>query len=273
MMMLRIIFLFLFNFCVLNVYAWNALGHKVVAQIAFDNLSPNALAMYQRYFHTRSNHTTHNSFIASATWMDRIRTKKIYWYDGMHYIDIPYSSDAIALPVVERTNAVWAIQNAITVLSAKYTNSSDKQLALKMLIHVVGDIHQPLHAVTKVSTQLPQGDLGGNLFPLGTNSVGTNLHKYWDNGAGLFQKQKNKNQYQNIAHHLERKWSCDQINSKTHPELWAQKSHDYALNTVYQINPHEVPSAKYQALAQNLVQKRVVFAGCRLAYVLNQIAK
>ncbi|MGL5742868.1 MAG: S1/P1 nuclease [Legionella sp.] len=51
------------------------------------------------------------------------------------------------------------------MLSSKHTNAADKRFALRLLIHVVGDVHQPLHAITRVSTQLPKGDMGGNLFP------------------------------------------------------------------------------------------------------------
>ena len=85
----------------------------------------------------------------------------------MHYIDIPFSSDGTALPAIDHTNAVWGINHAISILNSNKSNAGDKKLALRLLIHVVGDIHQPLHAVTRVSSQLPEGDLGGNLFPLG----------------------------------------------------------------------------------------------------------
>jgi hypothetical protein len=265
--------MFVLCFATFTSYAWNAAGHKVVAQIAYDNLSPNAKVMCDKYLRHHAYNSANARFVASATWMDQLRGKDIFWYDVMHYIDIPFSSDGSNLPPIESTNAVWAINKAKVVLSSKKTNLSDKKLALRMLIHIVGDIHQPLHAVTRVSTQLPNGDLGGNLFPLAKNSVGSNLHQYWDNGAGFFVGQYNAKQVQNTARQLEQKWSCAHIDTEVNPEKWSKMSYKLALNNVYQLNSKEVPSEKYQANAQILVQKQVVYAGCRLAALLNQIAR
>jgi hypothetical protein len=270
--MKQILYVFVLGFWALTSHAWNAAGHKVVAQIAYDNLSASAKIMCNKYLPTRFHRSENERFVASATWMDQLRGKDIFWYDAMHYIDIPFSSDGSSLPPIESTNAVWAINKAMIVLSSKKTNASDKKLALRMLIHIVGDIHQPLHAVTRVSAQLPNGDLGGNLFLLAKNSVGSNLHQYWDNGAGFFVGRYNVKQVQNTARQLEQKWSCAHINTKVNPEQWSKMSYKLALNNVYQLNPLEIPSEKYQVNAQILVQKQVVYAGCRLAALLNQIA-
>ncbi|MBI2786234.1 MAG: S1/P1 nuclease [Legionella longbeachae] len=271
--MLRIIYTIALCFWVLSSYAWNALGHKVVAQIAFDNLSPNAKVMCHKYLRSRFHNSPNSSFVASATWMDQIRRKQVYWYDGMHYIDIPFSNDQSNLPSIESTNAVWAIKNATVVFTSKKTNFFDKQLALRMLIHIIGDIHQPLHSITKVSAQLPKGDLGGNLFLLGKNSVGINLHQYWDNGAGFFLGRNDEKHVKDMAQELEQKWPCALITTETKPEKWAEMSYQLAVKKVYQLNFKDIPSKKYQANSQILVQKQAVYAGCRLAALLNKIAK
>lgn len=269
--MVRVIYILVFIFSALNSYAWNAAGHKVVAQIAFDNLSPAAQTMCHKYL--PGFQSAHLSFIASSTWMDQLRAKKIYWYDAMHYISIPFSDDGTKLPSVKKVNAVWAIKNAIPVFIANNTNYSDKSLALRILIHVIADVHQPLHAATRVSSGNPNGDAGGNLFPLGKNSVGNNLHYYWDNGAGFFLGTYNTQKIKKTAEQLERTWPCTQMDVTTNPSKWAKKAHGLALKNAYIVNPYEIPSKKYQANAQLVVKKQAAFAGCRLAALLNQLAQ
>lgn len=271
--MSRIIYALVFCLGALNSYAWNAAGHKVVAQIAYDNLSPKAKDMCYKYLRSRTHNTPNSSFVSASTWMDEIRFREVYWYDVMHYIDIPFSSDGTHVPPIEKTNAIKTIKQATAVLSSKKTKVADKRLALRMLIHITGDIHQPLHATTRVSAQHPKGDLGGNLFLLGKNPVGSNLHQYWDNGAGFFLGQYNETRVKNTAEQLEHKLPCSTINAQTRPAQWAKMSHKLALKNVYQMNPNETPDKKYQENAQLLVQKQAVYAGCRLAALLNKIAQ
>ncbi|CAM2757353.1 3'-nucleotidase/nuclease [Legionella steigerwaltii] len=271
--MTRIIYALIFCLGTLNSYAWNAAGHRIVAQIAYDNLSPKAKEMCHKYLRSRTDNTLNSSFVSASTWMDDIRWREVYWYDVMHYIDIPFSSDGTPVPPVESTNAIKTIKQAASVLSSKKTTPSDKKLALRMLIHITGDIHQPLHATTRVSAQHPKGDLGGNLFLLGVNPVGKNLHQYWDNGAGFFLGTYDEARVKNTAHQLEEKLPCTFIDKQTRPAKWAKMSYKLALKNVYQMNPNETPSTKYQENAQQLAQKQVTYAGCRLAALLNKIAQ
>ncbi|MCW8400400.1 S1/P1 nuclease [Legionella sp. PATHC038] len=271
--MSRIIYGLIFCLAAFNAYPWNAAGHRVVAQIAYDNLSPKAKEMCYKYLRSRTHNTPNSSFVSASTWMDEIRWREVYWYDVMHYIDTPFSSDGTPTPAIESTNAVKTIKLASSALASKKTTPSDKKLALRMLIHITGDIHQPLHAITRVSAQHPMGDLGGNLFLLGTNPVGSNLHQYWDNGAGFFLGQYDEIRVKNTAQQLEQKLPCSVIGKQTRPAKWAKMSYKLALKNVYQMNPNETPSIKYQENAQQLVQKQVTYAGCRLAALLNKIAQ
>lgn len=272
-MMIRIIFAFVFFLLAFHSHAWNAAGHKVVAQIAYNNLSQKSKDVCFKYLRTRTNKTPNSSFVSAATWMDDIRWREVYWYDVMHYIDTPFSADGTHLPPVEATNAVNTIKKAMAVLSSKKTSPTDKKLALRMLIHITGDIHQPLHAATKVSALYPKGDLGGNLFFLGDNSVGKNLHQYWDNGAGLFLGRYDENKIKKMAQELEKKLPCSLINAQLKPSKWANMSHKLAVKKVYQTTPNETPAAKYQEDAQLLAQKQVTYAGCRLAALINKISR
>lgn len=273
LIIMRIIITFVFLFGIINSYAWNAMGHQLVAQIAYDNLTPEAKKLCNKYNRSYSAVAPGSSFVAAATWMDAIRANDIHWFDSLHYIDIPFSLDESSLPAPSEINALWGIKQALIVLSSEKSSLIDKGLSLRILTHLIGDIHQPLHTVTKVSKPLPQGDLGGNLFKLAHNPIGDNLHKYWDNGGGVLIGQTKKFQVKNKAHQLETKWSCELANKEKNPKQWINASHKIALKEVYNIAPDKIPGKSYQLNAQNITQKQILLAGCRLAYILNGLAE
>lgn len=270
--MLRILLTALLSVVTLTSYSWNAMGHQLVAQIAYDNLTPKAKRLCNKYNRALNSFSRASSFVAASTWLDSLRFQDVHWFDTLHYIDIPFSNDGSPLPHVENLNALWGINQAISVLKSKASSTREKGLSLRILIHVVGDIHQPLHAAAQISGQYPKGDLGGNLFKLGSNPIGTNLHKYWDNGAGILLNQRKQFQIKSKAHDLENKWSCSMANVEEKPEQWVQSSHHIALTQVYTITAGTTPNKQYQKNAQTTVQKQIVFAGCRLAHLLNDIA-
>ncbi len=272
-MNMKLVIALFFTFGVISSYSWNAMGHKLVAQIAYDHLTPEAKSMCDKYTRSYNGTAKKGNFVSVASWMDLIRKKDIHWFDSLHYIDKPFTLDNSSLPVIQDANALWGIKQAIIVLSSDKATLADKGLSLRILTHLIGDIHQPLHTVTQVSKKFPQGDLGGNLFPLGKNPVGNNLHKYWDNGAGILMGRSKQITVQNKARKLENKWSCSSLAYKAKkPYQWVNASHQLALKEVYKVAPNKIPGKSYQINAQNITQKQVFLAGCRLASVLNEIA-
>lgn len=107
--------------------------------------------MCDLYSHSKSKTSSNVNFVKSASWLDSIRAHDVHWFDALHYIDIPFSMDETELPVLTDINALWGINQAIAVLSSKKASIADKKLSLRILVHLVGDIHQPLHTVTKIS--------------------------------------------------------------------------------------------------------------------------
>ena len=252
--------------------AWNGTGHRLIAQIAYDYLNPQAKSMCSDYLRLDSNSSLESKFVATSTWLDSVRKATRYHLDPLHYIDIPFSTDGTELPKIKAMNALTAIQRAVKVLSSTQEVSPFiKDFHLRVLLHVVGDIHQPLHTVTKVSHDLPQGDQGGNLFILAANPVGGNLHQYWDNGGGALLLTKSSG-IQAMAKELEAKWPCD-INARLgKPKQWIKQSNRIAKRTVYKLHPHTSPNRVYQLKAQKIAKRQIALGGCRLAKMLNQIA-
>lgn len=265
---------FLLLMLVINAigYAWTNVGHKLVAQIAYDNLNPDAKIMCAKLMRVDINHLN-TRFVSSSIWLDVIRKKNNHRFDKLHYIDIPFSSDKSKLPPISKINALTAIRQAESILTSPKASMAQKALNLRILIHVLGDIHQPLHTSTQVTKAYPEGDQGGNLFPLSRSPVGSNLHRLWDNGGGLFLGKSTKKSIAEKAREFESSWPCTIANHQAKTEEWVNSSHQLALTQAYTILPGTKPTQAYQKNAQALSEQQIAFAGCRLALMLNRIAQ
>lgn len=261
-----------------NSYGWNALGHRLIAQIAYDHLTSRAKQIYNQY--NRAVETIdHNKYRAqnlvnSAAWLDSLRRPDELWLLDKHYIDLPFSDDGSKLFPPKKVNAVSAIADAAAVLQSKSANDIAKGFNLRILLHVVGDIHQPLHAVSRYSAAFPQGDKGGNLVSLGKNPIATNLHVYWDKGGGYLSKKRShsRSQLRKKASYIEQLWPCQLDKMVLDPKQWAEESHQIAINQAYQLRAGQKPDKKYQYKVKRLTEQRIALAGCRLAALLNKLA-
>lgn len=261
--------------CVLmNVtWAWNALGHRLVAQIAIDQLSKKKLWQLNQLNHAMDRAYPPMSLVNAAIWPDLLRNYDVTWFDAYHYIDIPFTKDQSTLPVVSGENGVNAIMKALKSLKSTRTTAYDKGLSLRLLMHVVGDLHQPMHAVTRISYQHPQGDMGGNLYYLATNPVSKELHGYWDKGAGFLTPDYpvNSVKLQRLAKRIHAQWPCDVHLIASEPSVWAEESHTIAVINAYSIEEGTYPDKRYQHSVERISQQRIALAGCRLAYLLDSI--
>ena len=210
------------------------------------------------------------NIINSSVWLDSIRGRT-HAYDAMHYIDIPFSTDRTRLPALSPVNAVSAVNTSKRILLNPKAKTAAKGKAVRILVHVVGDIHQPLHAATRVSWQYPEGDRGGNLVVLHKNRIAKNLHSYWDRGAGLFvgKRRYGSGWIKRQAFAIEQQWPCHLTEVDLDPMHWAQESHVVAVQQVYRL-PMDMT---YQRMAQQTVEHRIALAGCRLAGLMNQLGR
>lgn len=255
----------------LSAFSWNAEGHRIIAQIAYSKLSPHAKHLFNKYNRSLDSVYKPQNIINAAVWLDTLRYQDIFWFSAMHYIDIPFSDDGTPLPPIQDINAILAIDNARRVLLNQYSTDFDKGIALRILLHVVGDIHQPLHAITKVSASHPKGDRGGNLMLLKSNKIAKNLHTYWDRGAGLLIVKKNYRP-DSILHRVKiiaKEFPCNSQSHDLRPQQWAKESHALAINTAYTLPINQ----QYQARAKRITAQRLGLAGCRLAGLLMNIDK
>ena len=170
-------------------FAWNATGHMVIAEIAYQRLEPSVRDKVDRLVASLHEEYRYiSSFQQLAYWPDMIRSQKIETYTHWHYIDIPFSTDGSVLKnIIDTDNAVWALQHIQKVVKNARANPYERARFLAFMIHIVGDLHQPLHTVSNITAAYPDGDQGGNLYFIRYNNKRVNLHKVWDEGVGVFQ--------------------------------------------------------------------------------------
>lgn len=255
-------------------YSWNALGHRLVAQIAYHHLSAKAKEASNYYNGALNKFYPPQNFVNAATWLDNLRASQPC-LDGIHYIAWPFSFDGTELIPENKLNAILAIEEAKAMIQDTRRSAFIKGIHLRILLHVVGDIHQPLHAVNCFSKRFPKGDKGGNLFCLKANPVAGNLHSYWDKGGGWLWRTRHfsHEQLNKIAYRLEKRWPCQLVKMDLNTKNWAKESQTIAIKDAYQLKFAQKPSKRYQRHTRLLTEQRIALAGCRLAALLNKLTQ
>ena len=237
-------------------------------------------------------------FMIAATWPDQIRRDPQYHNDGAnggdrpkgptssqnigytdhlrhkywHFVDTPFSKDGTAIPALPTPNAGTQI---VAFRAALASNQPDplKSYDLVWLLHLVGDVHQPLHSATRVSAGMPDGDAGGNLVMLCSSPCKNELHAFWDDLIGT---QTGPAAAVSAASGLPAPDANKAKNTDT--TVWIQESFEEAQQQVYMApigsgtGPFTI-TAKYRADARVVARERVALAGARLAEVLNKELK
>jgi S1/P1 Nuclease len=261
--------------CIINYgYCWNALGHRLIAQIAYPHLTAHAKQVYNQYNHALDNVYRPQNLVNAAAWLDSLRYQNESWLQEKHYINLPFSPDGTPLLPPNKINAISAIAEAKASLQSNSSTNFAKGFSLRILLHVVGDLHQPMHAVNRFTADHPKGDQGGNLVHLGRNRIATNLHTYWDKGGGFLAKSRHysNRQLRKKAYTIEKHWPCELTKMNLDPKTWAQESYEIAVNKAYQLKAGQKPNKTYQHMVKNLTEQRIALAGCRLAAMLNKLA-
>lgn len=261
--------------------AWNAEGHMVVAQIAYNHLDADVKAKCDALIAIPVYHSTsaNGNFVTAACWADDIKSFTSAYSDS-HYIDIPISLDLFPTNGVanDPSNVVVAIRSCITRLQDPTQSLSNQAVALRFLIHFCGDITQPLHCSTGVTTNMPTGDAGGNDFDL--NGTWSELHALWDAGGGYLLDSITRpftpTSYAiitNKAAAVEAAYPYNaSIGSIPDPMPWALEGRGVAATVSYVgIASNTTPSAAYLNTAQATAIQRLAIGGQRLAKLLNTI--
>ncbi|HXD32948.1 MAG TPA: S1/P1 nuclease [Pyrinomonadaceae bacterium] len=268
---------------------WGAGGHMMTAQIAFKRLNRTAKAKALELLAipidpaavTRQS----KDFVNASHWADDLRPfSEFDAFKPRHFIDKAFSLDGTPLPANDPDNIVKALEDNVEILKTS-TDKNEQAQALRLIIHFVGDIHQPLHCGTRVDAAHPEGDRGGNLTKVkikGANGKlkDTNLHSYWDGGIGNFPPSGPNFAPPPLSKIPAAVAAAVAGNPASDPNLklndpfnfdgWADESFALAKKVAYK-NLQTKPTPAYNQAALKTARKRVAWGGYRLAALLNAI--
>lgn len=257
-------FLFIISFSSpLFCYCWGVIGHRVVAQIAQDHLTRKA----KKELRTLIGKETLAQW---ANWPDFIKSDTTHTWDHAskwHYVDLPGNLDKetfIAdLKKLPGENLYTQIQAMMKQVADHSLTTGQRRIALIFLVHLVGDLHQPLHVGR-------DEDQGGNRIKVSWFNKTTNLHSVWDNALVDFQ-QYSYTEYAAILDIAPKEQVKEWQDSSL--EDWFYDSYTLA-NKIYASTPADGNLGyKYNFIFKNNLDDQLLKGGLRLAKVLNQVLK
>jgi hypothetical protein len=274
-------------------FGWGPGGHMMTAQIAFERLNPRARAQAKALLaipiDPAAVSATSKDFVNAAHWADDLRSVPAFKFlEPLHFIDKPFTTDGTPLPAIPAPNIVTALRDNVRILRTS-TDQKARAQALRLVIHFVGDIHQPLHCTDRVSRRFRDGDHGGNLVTISIpdangNPRSINLHSYWDGGLESFPKGGPPPQWLPPALSkippaaaLARNANPPsdpalRLNDPFNYNAWANESFSLAKSVVHAgISNGMEPSAAYRSKGIRVARQRVAWGGYRLAALLNSI--
>lgn len=150
-----------------KVDVWGPTGHRATGQIAENHLTNKTKKKISRLLEGES-----LAFV--STFGDQIKSDKKYnKFRSWHYVNMPLDGSYETEDKNPKGDLVTGIKHCVEVLKSDVSSIDDKRFYLKMLVHLVGDLHQPMHIGQKE-------DKGGNTIQLQWFNKGTNLHRVWD---------------------------------------------------------------------------------------------
>lgn len=233
---------------------WGQIGHRTVGHIADGMLSKKATKNIKRVLGTET-------LAEVSTWMDDIKSDNAYRYAGSwHYCTIPDGMTYETAPTQEGGDIIWAIEKIIKELKAGGLSAEDEAKNLKFLVHLVGDIHQPLHVGNGE-------DRGGNDVKVEWFGSNTNLHSVWDSRM-IDGKQMSYTEFADWVNHP----SKSEVKALQAASVrdWAMESMSYR-EQVYDVPENARLGYLYSYQNFDLVKQRIKQAGIRLAGVINEI--
>lgn len=247
-------------------FAWGGEGHQVVALIAERHLTPEA----QRQIHELLGENVDISDAEVCNWADRIKREDPA-SAKYHYVNIPTSADGYDATRDDHLgeHLVARLEKYTAQLANKDNPAASRAEALRFVVHLVGDLHQPLHCAER------NGDKGGNTCSVTFNGRKLNLHSVWD--TFILKALRGKTPVAEYADAIDERATDAQRaewRRGTFAE-WATESFKIARDVVYPAVPEaggELP-ADYADKNRATVELQLERGGVRLAEVLNRAMK
>jgi len=252
----------LLTFCLLgltlSLSAYDAMGHRIVADIAYDNLTDKARLQVDKVLGKRG-------IVYDATWADEVRSDNKYAYSYQwHYQDLDdnMTTDGILKlmknPKAEGEHLFFAIDTLTTRLKRDKNDAE----ALKFLVHFIGDLHQPMHMGRK-------DDKGGNKVDFNWFGRKTNLHSVWD-GALI---ESEKMSYSEFSRYLQDKFEPRKAEIKKCNILQSVEAGYAVQKLIYSYDMSDTSNYHYVYFFADKRDEMLYRGGIQLANILNAIYK
>lgn len=295
---------------------WNEAGHSTIALVAWNGLTAKArnrvVALLRKHpgaaaWAAKDDETL---LAKAASWPDEIR-KDAHPFHADHRVEDHFINLPVAVPaehplfedqtlaaVVGRPNIVTRLKSSVAAVKNELVDDSVRARELSWILHLVGDIHQPLHCAAVVSKRFPQGDRGGNwavVVPVSREIQPSeltdpprlpNLHAYWDELIGV---DAEMDTVARVA--LEIDVPRRKGDLRFRPEAWAWEGFRLAVSTAYANHtfdalpgpqavatlqsgkPVKIPAlpSGYPEKARAAARSQAALAGARLAALLEEL--
>lgn len=239
--------------------SWYDKGHRIVGLIAQANLTAGARKEIEKILPGAM------TLADAAVWPDH-EGRSIRDLDPLHYVSIAENASGYdqQRDCPERNCMVEALKWFLAVVADKNAPIMMRRLALHYVAHLVGDMHQPLHAGRAK-------DGGGSAILVSFKGQTTNLHFFWDTNlveleAGNEEEIANR-LIANVSEEERRKWQAGNPEQWTNESLMLVRSHAYNTGSSVEL------SDEYVEKARPIVRRRLAQAGTRLAWLLNVALK
>ncbi|MBD0404709.1 S1/P1 nuclease [Flammeovirga sp. EKP202] len=237
-----------------EVWAWGQTGHRAVAHVAENHLTKKAKKELE-------NILGDSAYLPMvSTWMDDIKSDKKYSFMySWHYINIDEGETFESIERSPKGDIVKAVDEMIAILEDESASKRKKGMAVKVLTHLIGDLHQPFHVGRKT-------DLGGNKVKVTWFGKPSNIHKVWDSEM-LKSKELS---YTEVAFYVDRatKEEVDRLQSASTVDMMNESSE---LATKYYSNIGDGKLGyRYLYDHYGVLEERIKIAGIRLAGILNR---
>lgn len=240
----------------LSALAWGQKGHDVTAYIAEQHLTPATQRAVDSLLRGKS-------MVYWANWLDNASHSPDYAYTKTwHYKNIDDGIQYRTAPLNPKGDVVRAVNEQVSRLADSVLTADQAALALKILIHCVGDMHQPMH-MGHLS------DLGGNKTKVKFFDNETNLHSIWD---GNLPEAAHKWSYTEWQQQIDRLPLTEQlVVIQGTPDEWAQDTHRLATQCYVYFQPGN--KVMYNEIARwtPTIEQQLLRGGLRLAHLLNSI--
>ena len=242
------------NILAINAPKWGPTGHRVVGEIAEKHLTKKAKRRIEKILNG-------HGLAYVSNYADEIKSDRKYdKYKPWHYVNYPFDSNYSESNKSDEGDIIVAIETCIGKLKNEKTSMEEQAFYLKLLIHFVGDLHQPLHIGI-------EEDKGGNDFQVRWFSNGSNLHRVWDSDM----IDSYKMSYTEMAQNIQEGYEFQNISVSGSITNWADEVHRFTKTLYNNINIGDKLGYNYSYENFNKVQSQLNMAGVRLAKLLNDI--